>query len=513
MALTLALRCACVAIVTMASAAVLALHISAQHLAQYTLPCEAIHISMPPRSVAAASAAPSAAKGGKRRVAKTTEANSSAPAKPSAKQQQLGNCRCSGCGAKTSGGASPAWARFVVHPRTGVKTPMGDRCKSCDDRYSQLGYKAYMTFEAFIEHEQSELGKKEVSLAAACKDDPSHRNFSLDSVDSQVKVGYKVSKHFLVMNEGEFVATFGGKPHSKMPSAPTMQIRKDNSSATEKVWLFAHPVLRHRTLELFSLHGVAKSTSVLDAASHYHESQGAKVFDYSAEAAAKDSKAKLLSASMRIPDIESYSAAFQKQREEASAKRNRQSKGQGDLEEGDEFLEESMLNFEGDGALAELGHGDVGMSQESDAPDDSAEGLAQMLQDAAEAISSDRHAKEPSFTSPALKRTRTPSVLNDSATVKSATQGSDGGVESSLKKAKRHGPAYYINELPLDKVVAGEKLGVPEHHARLLLKGAAGDDLEPDMIALHNHLDLVEAGKNLVRARCRTCHQAPCRST
>lgn len=56
---------------------------------------------------------------------------------------------------------------------------------------------------------------------------------------------------------------------------------------------------------------------------------------------------------------------------------------------------------------------------------------------------------------------------------------------------------YYIGELPLDKVVSGETLGVPEHHVRLLLKGAAGDDLEADMIALHNHLALVEAAQKL----------------
>lgn len=374
---------------------------------------------------------------------------------------------------------------------------MGDRCKSCDDRFTQLGYNAYMSFEAFIEHEQTEAGKNEVSAASSSKEDPAARNFSLDSVDTEVEIGYKVSRNYLVMNEGEFVATFGAKPHSKMPSAPCMQIRKDNSSVTEKVWLFAHPLLKHRTLELFSLHGVSKSTSVLDSAAHYHEAQGAKVFNYTADAAAQDSKAKLLSASMRIPDIDNYSAAFQKQRDEASAKRHKHNKGRDDLEEGEEFLEEGLLDFaDGDGG-GEFGQAEVGMSQESEALDDSAEALAQMLQDSTEATAVERRPKEASFVSPSFKRARTQSVFNDGASAKSGTQASDGGMESSLKKAKRHAPEYYINELPLDKVVEGEKLGVPEHHARLLLGGAAGIELEPDMIALHNHLDLVDAAKKL----------------
>lgn len=55
---------------------------------------------------------------------------------------------------------------------------------------------------------------------------------------------------------------------------------------------------------------------------------------------------------------------------------------------------------------------------------------------------------------------------------------------------------YYLETLSLQSIVDGGRLGVAEHHARLMAKGARGEDAHR-MLALHNHLELVDVAKKL----------------
>lgn len=97
---------------------------------------------------------------------------------------------------------------------------------------------------------------------------------------------------------------------------------------------------------------------------------------------------------------------------------------------------------------------------------------------------------------PPMKRARSACGGDDACSVASGSipEANAYLTDSGGKRIKGHGPAHYINILNVPAVMRGDKLGVQEHRARLLLRTSPSTgSLSP----LHNHMEIVDLAKKL----------------
>eukprot|EP00959_Pyramimonas_sp_CCMP1952_P465844 9488995-Pyramimonas_sp.AAC.2 len=114
------------------------------------------------------------------------------------------------------------------------------------------------------------------------------------------------------MNQSEFSSNIG-KPQSRMPAVPTLDVVNETTGEKEEVYVFEHPILKHRTLTM--------TASVYTEATNYHLAAGGVTHDGHTERTFKkamsevtDNNAKtaenLMCGKVKAPRLDDYRMAF-----------------------------------------------------------------------------------------------------------------------------------------------------------------------------------------------------------
>ena len=113
-----------------------------------------------------------------------------------------------------------------------------------------------MEWDDFCVHSKTPEGVDECQEVEKTLRSPEARPFVVHGVDEKSVVGYEVVRYFEILNETEFITEMGGKPYAKMPSCPSMLLRKAGADPDDKesVNLFKSTLFSHRMLRIFYKH-------------------------------------------------------------------------------------------------------------------------------------------------------------------------------------------------------------------------------------------------------------------
>lgn len=138
-----------------------------------------------------------------------TKRKASAPSASSAAKRSTSGTHCLACGALSSSGAP--WASTAPHPRTGEPTPSGHQCAKCSQDFQRFGDKAYKSFEEWAEHKDTDEGKAETEQLHKSAGALSDRPFTPADVAAEGHIGIRISRHFTILSEKEFVSAMGNR--------------------------------------------------------------------------------------------------------------------------------------------------------------------------------------------------------------------------------------------------------------------------------------------------------------
>lgn len=271
-------------------------------------------------------------KGLKRKAAKggATSVAASAAGGGGKRPKMVGLCTCSCCGQKSS---ETDWAHFVSNKKTGAKEAADDKCKECWGRFVEGGYSGYMEWPQYCAHAVSDEGRREAEgVDEARRGGP--RAFLPEEVSQGLRVSCKMERHYQVLSQSEFRSEVG-RTSARMPTVPLVKVR-DEKGEEEQVYVFEHPILKHRTLTLSAEWSVAQRKMQVLPAQHMHASQGERVFkqSLSKRSFSCEEGESLLFGHVAIPELESYKDKFvafdEKRQETAKQRRKAKDGGEGD---------------------------------------------------------------------------------------------------------------------------------------------------------------------------------------
>ena len=409
--------------------------------------------------------------------------------------KQFGVCKCSACGVKSDKAGEPAWPHQAPHPRSGQMVNFDDKCAKCWKRFGKGGFHMYLSWPEYCEYSRKDDSKE--ALAEVDKNlesQPEVLNYRQHGVEAEHSSGWMVKKDFMALDKTEFRSKMDGEPHSKMPACPSVDVRREGSNEEETFWLFEHPQTPFRTLSYFSKFNASDTAQHLAPPMHLAEGMNAHAMMKVLEAANTDSGFATVSGSVKFPELDTFKRAFATERAKsaAAAAEKRELRKQSSLGDGDEqarpttFVENGEEKPIEDVPLVPVGSPSAGAASSATSP----AARTAAPEGVAAALDAQHRSRSP--------RPRVRSCVGgDDGDGRSVI--SDGCTEaggSATKSAQRgHDVGYYTRVLNLQQVVDGEKLGVQEHHARVLLTSSKLSTVDRD--TLHNHLELIDQAKKL----------------
>ena len=398
---------------------------------------------------------------------------------------QRGLCTCSCCGERST---KKEWLK-TQQSKKGTSEPVDDKCKECWDQYSTVGVCSYMDWTQYCEFindgGQEEIDSIEKDMNAH-QSDVKHKQ--ADVLD-EVTLKLDVERHYEIMNASEFGVNIG-KPNTKMPAVPSLEVINERTGDKEEVYMFEHPLLKHRTLTMTASHAVQKAIYSLSHGDVTHQAHADKTFaKLRGDTFDKNLKVAENLAAGRIvaPPLSTYRSRYDTWKKGVDEKKA-QLKSNGD---DDEDSGEESSDSDDDGR-------DHGISAADDATvaataaADAAGGVGSPSAPEAAAIGPQSQAVAAGSvcgSQPPGGPSRPPRRSTSRSRTPRGSQAADceDEVASGRKLKPSDGADYYIQVLDLHETMNGAKLGVQLHHAELLKEKY--DDSDDDFKRLNTHIE------------------------